>query len=98
GGGAAVTLAGGEGGEMGRRGSFFDGVPPYAVHAPPGGTLSVGAVTDVAELALCGAPASTGVAPVLITPEDCRVSVRGEGVTERRIHDVLMENRAAEAL
>jgi 5-deoxy-glucuronate isomerase len=95
---ADVTFAGREWAEIGRRESVFDGVPPYAVHAPPGGTLSLQAVTDVFEVALCWAPAPAGLAPVLITPEDCRVSTRGEGNTERRIHDVLMENRTAESL
>ena len=95
---ADVTFGGREWAEIGRRDSVFDGVPPYAVHAPPGGTLSVQAVSEVLELALCWAPATKGVDPVLITPEDCRVSSRGEGDTERRIHDVLMEDRPAEAL
>jgi 5-deoxy-glucuronate isomerase len=95
---ADVSFAGREWPEIGRRASVFDGIPPYAVHAPPGGTLTVRAVSDTVELALCWAPATAGVAPVLITPEDCRVSSRGEGVTERRIHDVLMEDRPAEAL
>lgn len=95
---ADITFGGREWAEIGRRDSVFDGIPPYAVHAPPGGTLSVQAVSEVLELALCWAPALKGVDPVLITPEDCRVSSRGEGDTERRIHDVLMEDRPAEAL
>lgn len=95
---ADITFGGREWAEIGRRDSVFDGIPPYAVHAPPGGTLSVQAVSEVLELALCWAPALKGVDPVLITPEDCRVSSRGEGDTGRRIHDVLMEDRLAEAL
>jgi 5-deoxy-glucuronate isomerase len=95
---ADVSFGGREWTEIGRRESVFDGVPPYAVHAPPGGTLAVRAVSDVLEIALCWAPAASGVPPVLVTPEDCRVSSRGHLDTERRIHDVLMEDRPAESL
>jgi len=95
---ADVSFGGREWPEIGRRESVFDGVPPYAVQAPPGGTLTVRAVSETVEVALCWAPAASGVPPVLITPEDCRVSTRGQGHTERRIHDVLMEDRPAESL
>ena len=95
---ADVTFAGREWPEIGRRESVFEGIPPYAVHVPPDGALSVQAVSEVLELALCWAPASRGVEPVLITPEDCRISTRGERVTERTIHDVLMEDRPAASL
>jgi 5-deoxy-glucuronate isomerase len=60
--------------------------------------LTVAATSEVAEVALCWAPAQRGVDPVLISPEDVRVSTRGSGGTEREIHDVLMESRPAESL
>jgi 5-deoxy-glucuronate isomerase len=56
------------------------------------------ASSAVLELALCWAPAESGVDPALITPDDVPVSIRGAGVTEREIRDVLMENRAAATL
>ena len=94
---ADVTFGGREWPDVGRRESVFDG-PPYSLYAPPGGVLTVAATSDVAEVALCWAPAQRGVDPVLITPDDVRVSTRGSGGTEREIHDVLMESRPAESL
>jgi 5-deoxy-glucuronate isomerase len=57
----------------------------------------VEAISDL-ELALCWAPAREGAGPRLIAPEDCRVTGRGEGVTQRTIHDILMEASPAESL
>lgn len=83
---------------IGRRESVFDGIAPYAIYAPPGDVLSLQAATAVTEVALGWAPAARGEVPRLITPEDCHVSVRGEGASERTIHDILMEDRSAESL
>jgi len=94
---ADVTFAGREWPDVGRRDSVFDGLP-HSVYAPPGDLLTVAATSEVAEVALCWAPARQGVDPVLISPEDVLVSTRGSGGTEREIHDVLMESRPAESL
>ena len=94
---ADFTFAGREWPDVGRRSDVFEG-PPYAVHLPPDGTLSVAPTTEQAELALCWAPAERGVEPVLITPADVRVYSRGAGGTAREIRDVLMEDRPAAAL
>ena len=94
---ADVSFAGREWPDIGRRESVFDGLP-YSVYAPPGDLLTVAATSEVAEVALCWAPARQGVDPVLISPEDVLVSTRGSGGTEREIHDVLMESRPAESL
>jgi 5-deoxy-glucuronate isomerase len=94
---ADVTFGGREWPDVGRRESVFDGLP-YSVYAPPGGLLTVAATSEVVEVALCWAPARRGVDPVLISPDDVRVSTRGAGVTEREIHDLLMESRPAESL
>lgn len=94
---ADFTFAGREWPDVGGRSGVFEG-PPYAVHLPPGGTLSVAPTTERAELALCWAPAERGVEPVLIAPSDIRVYSRGSGGTEREIRDVLMEGRPAASL
>jgi 5-deoxy-glucuronate isomerase len=94
---ADVAFNGREWPDVGRRESVFDGLP-YSVYAPPGGMLTLAATSDVAEVALCWAPAQRGVDPVLISPNDVRVSTRGSGATEREVHDVLMESRPAESL
>jgi 5-deoxy-glucuronate isomerase len=82
--------------EVGGRRSVFDG-PSDSVYVPPGGELIVTAST-ACELALCWAPATTGAAPRLIRAAEVGVSKRGAGRTERTIHNILMEDRPAEAL
>ena len=81
---------------IGERDSVFEG-PPYAVYLPPGTDYRVEAVTYL-ELAVCSAPAQRGEKPLLIRPEDIEVEVRGKGNMERRIHQILMEDRPAERL
>jgi 5-deoxy-glucuronate isomerase len=98
---AAVTGAGQEWRKawpnVGGRESVFDGLP-HSVYLPPGSSLSVEAVSERLEVALCWAPAVRGRAAALIVPEDCGVEVRGAGGTEREIHNILMEDRPAESL
>jgi 5-deoxy-glucuronate isomerase len=81
----------------GSRHSVFEGMPD-ALYAPPGGTLSVMAVSDEAEVALCWAPAIRGSSPTLIPAADIRPFQRGSGRMERTIHNILMEDRPAESL
>jgi len=94
---ADLTFAGREWPDVGGREHVFEG-PPHALHLPPGGALTAVATTPVLEVALCWAPAESGVDPVLIAPADVPVSTRGAGVTERQIRDVLMEDRPAASL
>ena len=95
---ADVACAGREWPEVGERESVFDGQPPWAVYLPPRGAVEVAAASEVLEVALCWAPAARGAPPAALPPAECPVSTRGEGSTERRIHDVLMESRPAESL
>ncbi|HWJ49584.1 MAG TPA: 5-deoxy-glucuronate isomerase [Solirubrobacteraceae bacterium] len=83
--------------EIGGRESVFDG-PPGAAYVPAGRSLSVEAVSDAPEVALCWAPGTpdSGLHPILIT--DVAVQGRGEGNTFRTVHPVLMDDRAAESL
>lgn len=83
--------------DIGARSSVFDGAP-FAVYAPPGGELYLKALSDRAEIALGWAPASIGAAPALIRPEEIRPFKRGSSRIERKIHNILMEDRAAESL
>ncbi len=81
---------------IGGRDSVFEG-RPHAVYLPPGTEYRVEAVTYL-ELAVASAPARSGAEPLLVRPEDIEVEVRGSGNMERRIHPILMEDRAAERL
>jgi 5-deoxy-glucuronate isomerase len=83
--------------DVGGRESVFDGLPD-SVYFPPGGTLTVTAVSDVCEVALGWAPARKGADPMLIKAADVRAFTRGSGRTERTIHNILMEDRNAESL
>jgi 5-deoxy-glucuronate isomerase len=86
----------GEEWEVGGRTGPFDG-PPHALYLPPGTAYSVEALTEL-ELAVCSAPAATGVAARLIGPEDIEVEVRGSGNMEREIRPILMADAPAERL
>lgn len=82
---------------IGSRDSVFEGTPD-AVYAPPGGAINVKASTELAEFALCWAPATRGSAPALLPGSEVRAFKRGSGRTERTIHNILMEDRTAESL
>jgi 5-deoxy-glucuronate isomerase len=79
---------------VGARESPFDGLP-HAVYLPPGCEFSV---EGSAELALCWAPASDGAEARVIEPGGVGVETRGSGAMEREIHNILMEDAAAESL
>jgi len=75
----------------------FDG-PPDSVYVPPGGELTITATSETCEIALCWAPATRGVDPVMVRASEVRPFTRGSGVTLRTIHNLLMEDRPAESL
>ena len=79
------------------RASPFDG-PPHALYAPPATEITATAGSRGVELAVGTAPATKGAAVQLFGPGDAKLEVRGSGNMERRIHHVLMEDRAAERL
>jgi 5-deoxy-glucuronate isomerase len=82
-------------GQVGGRGSPFDGLPE-AAYLPPGGELTVTAVGAPAEVGLCFAPAGEGAEPRVARVEEAEV--RGHGAMERRIHNILMHAGEAESL
>ena len=82
---------------IGGRSSVFEG-PSDSVYAPPGGELTVTGASATCEFALGWAPAARGAEPALIRSSDVRVFKRGADQTERTIHNILMEDRPAEAL
>ena len=91
-----VSAADNEWRGIGERDTVFEG-QPFAVYLPPGMEYAVEAVTYL-ELAVCSAPAESGVEPFLVRPQDIEVEVRGSGNLERRIHPILMDDRPAERL
>ncbi|TMB77673.1 MAG: 5-deoxy-glucuronate isomerase, partial [Chloroflexi bacterium] len=83
--------------EVGSRSNVFEGTPD-SVYAPPGQPLEIRASSESCEVALCWAPASRGAEPALIQAAEIKPFRRGSGRTERTIHNILMEDRLAEAL
>ena len=83
--------------EVGSRSNVFEGTPD-SVNAPPGQPLEIRASSESCEVALCWAPASRGAEPALIQAAEIKPFRRGSGRTERTIHNILMEDRPAEAL
>jgi 5-deoxy-glucuronate isomerase len=83
--------------DVGSRNTVFDGTPD-AVYLPPGDRVLVGAKSEQCEVALCWAPALKGAEAKLIKAAEIKPFQRGSGRTERTIHNILMEDRAAEAL
>ena len=94
---ANITGAGREWTDVGGRESVFEG-PPHAAYFPPGAQVSIEASSERLEVALCWAPAGSGAESALIEPGEVRVNRRGQGNTEREIHDILMEDRPAASL
>ncbi|MEO8304263.1 MAG: 5-deoxy-glucuronate isomerase, partial [Betaproteobacteria bacterium] len=93
----AVESDGLEWNDVGDRASPFEDVAPHAVYLPPGRNVHITAHTD-AEVALCTAPASKGVAPRLIESASMRRTVRGHGTNTRYVRDILPQDEPAESL
>jgi 5-deoxy-glucuronate isomerase len=82
---------------IGSRMSVFEKIPPYSVYVPSNDKVEVTANTDL-ELAVCLAPGQGTLEARLIAPEHVGVEVRGQGSTERLIHNILPEQQPADSL
>jgi 5-deoxy-glucuronate isomerase len=87
----------GEWAGLGGREDPFSGMPE-AAYLPPRTNLSLRGGRGGAELGLCFAPAHSGAEPRVLPAEAVEVEVRGYGALERRIHPILMGDRAADSL
>ncbi|TLS49597.1 5-deoxy-glucuronate isomerase [Paenibacillus antri] len=82
---------------IGERMSVFEGTAPYAVYVPSGDRFEATALTRL-ELAVCTAPGKGSFPARLIAPGDVGVEQRGYGEMERRIHNILPEQKEADSL
>jgi 5-deoxy-glucuronate isomerase len=82
---------------LGGRTSPFAG-SPAAIYLPPRCSATIRAVSDSAELAVASAPATADGKPRLIQPGGSPVEIRGEGVLQRAVRPILMEDQEAESL
>jgi 5-deoxy-glucuronate isomerase len=82
---------------LGTRASVFDG-PPSALYAPAGERCSVRALDGQAEIALCWAPGTVGSGMTPRAIGDVPTEIRGEGIAQRTVHPILMDDAPAESL
>jgi len=105
---AVVTLSGGVAIEVGGqryelpgRASVWEG-KPWALYLPPGRPATVHALGGVAMLAVAAAPPSgrhrPSSRPILITPEDVTIEVRGAGNATRQINHLITPDFPADRL
>jgi 5-deoxy-glucuronate isomerase len=95
-GGRCRVEAGGSSWELGGRASVFEGMP-WALYLPRETAYRVEA-SGTLELAVCGARCERRREPVLVTPEDVEVEVRGAGNATRQINHILKPEFPAERL
>jgi 5-deoxy-glucuronate isomerase len=82
---------------IGERMNVFEKTPPYSVYVPSEDFYEVEAVTDL-ELAVCFAPGKGTYPARLIVPEEVGIEMRGAGNIERKIHNILPEQKPADSL
>jgi 5-deoxy-glucuronate isomerase len=80
--------------ELGGRVSVFEGMP-WALYLPAGMPFDVEAEGEVA---ICAAHAGPGGEPVLVTPDDVEVEVRGAGNATRQINHIVKPEFPAERI
>ncbi|GIQ66557.1 5-deoxy-glucuronate isomerase [Paenibacillus cisolokensis] len=83
--------------DVGERMSVFEPKPPYSAYVPSGDRFGVEALTEV-ELAVCRAPGKGTYPARLIVPADVGVEIRGQGLTERIVRNILPEGEPADSL
>ena len=89
---AAISGAGQDFGEMGKRMSVFERLPPACVYIPNGSDWQATATSDCV-LAVCSAPGNGGHNAAVIGPDGITLEERGKGANTRYIHNIAMENR-----
>jgi 5-deoxy-glucuronate isomerase len=93
-GGTCRVEAGGQTWEIGRRANVFAGLPS-ALYLPRDTSL---AAEVEGEVAVCGARCERKRDPVLITPDDVEIEVRGAGNATRQINHIVKPEFPAERI
>jgi 5-deoxy-glucuronate isomerase len=82
--------------EFGGRASVFDGLG-WCLYLPRDTAVTVTAVDDL-ELAVASAPASVRYEPVLVTPDDVSIELRGGGNASRQVGALMLPDFPADRL
>ena len=92
---ATIELDGGRW-EVGGRNSVFDGLG-HCLYVPRDTAATVTATTDL-EIAVAGAPATSRYEPVLVTPDDTQIEMRGGGNASRQVNSLMLPDFPADRL
>lgn len=82
--------------KLGGRANVFDGLG-WCLYLPRDTAATVTAVSDL-EVAIAGAPATTRHAPVLVTPNDTGIELRGGGNASRQVNSLMLPDFPADRL
>jgi 5-deoxy-glucuronate isomerase len=94
--GTAEVTADGQSWKLGGRESVFDGLG-WCLYLPLDTEAIVTAVTDL-EIAIAAAPATTKYEPVLVTPDDTNIELRGGGNASRQVNSLMLPDFPADRL
>lgn len=82
--------------ELGGRENVFAGLG-YCLYVPRDTSATLTAVTDL-EIAVAAAPATSRHEPVLVTPDDTQIEMRGGGNASRQVNSLMLPDFPADRL
>ncbi len=82
--------------EIGGRATVFDGLG-WCLYLPRDTAATLTATTDL-QVAVAGAPATVKHAPVLVTPDDTDIELRGGGNASRQVNSLMLPGFPADRL
>lgn len=94
--GTADVAADGQSWRLGGRQTVFEGLG-YCLYLPLDTEATVTAATEL-EIAIAAAPATTKHAPVLVTPDDTELELRGGGNASRQVNSLMLPDFPADRL
>lgn len=94
--GRATVQAGDSLWQLGGRGTVFDGLG-WCLYLPRDTEATITADTDL-EVAVAGAPATARHAPVLVTPDDTDIELRGGANASRQVNSLMLPDFPADRL
>lgn len=94
--GTAEVTGDGQSWQLGGRRTVFDGLG-YCLYLPLDTEATVTAVSDL-EIAVAAAPATTKHTPVLVTPDDTDIELRGGGNASRQVNSLMLPDFPADRL
>ncbi len=94
--GSAEVTAGDQSWQLGGRQTVFEGLG-WCLYLPLDTEATLSAATDL-EIAIAAAPATTRYEPVLVTPDDTNLELRGGGNASRQVNSLMLPDFPADRL